>query len=72
MRRLADPVGNDTPIVSGESAGVGTGLVERIMTDEKLSGVRDALGLDQNSIVLLFSTEGNTDPEGYARVVGKK
>lgn len=72
MRRLAYPVGNDTPIVSGESAGVGTGLVERIMTDEKLSGVRDALGLDQNSIVLLFSTEGNTDPDGYARVVGKK
>ena len=29
----------------------------------------DALELDRHSRVLMFSTEGNTDPEKYRRVV---
>ena len=31
--------------------------------------LRDALELDRHSRVLMFSTEGNTDPEKYRRVV---
>lgn len=69
MNLYAHPVGSDTPIVSGESAAVGLGLVNRIMGRESLTEVRKALGLDENSVILLFSTEGMTDPENYRRVV---
>ena len=31
--------------------------------------LREHLGLDKNSKVLLFSTEGNTDPERYESIV---
>lgn len=72
MRLYANPTGDDRPIVSGESAAVGLGLVNRIMSRPELEEVRRALALDKNSVVLLVSTEGNTDPEGYARVVEGK
>ena len=39
------------------------------MRDRKLGALRDALGLNENSTVLLFSTEGDTDPEKYRSVV---
>ena len=71
MRMLAKPQGGDTAIVSGESGAIGTGLVSAIMEEESLKDLRDALGLNENSVVLLFSTEGATDPENYAKVVGK-
>ena len=71
MRMLAKPQGGDTAIVSGESGAIGTGLVSAIMEEESLKDLRDALGLDENSVVLLFSTGGATDPENYAKVVGK-
>lgn len=31
--------------------------------------MKQALGLDENSVVLLFNTEGATDPADYLRVV---
>ena len=33
---------------------------------------REALGLSPNSRVLLFGTEGATDPDVYARLVGER
>ena len=71
MRMLARPQGGDPAIVSGESGAIGTGLVSAIMEEESCRDLRDALGLNKNSVVLLFSTEGATDPENYARVVGE-
>ena len=35
------------------------------------SDVRLRLGLDGSSRVLLFSTEGDTDPALYAKIVGR-
>lgn len=69
MRMLAAPCKGDTAVVSGESGAVGMGLVATMMTDERYSGLRNALGLDETSHVLLFSTEGDTDPDHYRRVV---
>ena len=70
MRRYDAPVGGDPAVVSGESAAVGLGLVERFMTDPALAEQKKALGLDKNSVILLTSTEGATDPADYERVVG--
>jgi len=72
MRLYANPTEGDEAIVSGESAAVGLGLVNRIMSQPELEEIRKALGFDENSRILLISTEGATDPVGYERVVGKK
>lgn len=69
MRRLAAPIQGDPIVKSGESGAVGMGLLCAIMEDEAYVGLREKLGLDRFSQVLLFSTEGDTDPEKYARVV---
>ncbi len=56
-------------VVAGECGGIGTGLVKALMTQEELAEYRDALGLDENSIILLFSTEGDTDPVNYKKII---
>ena len=56
-------------IVSGESGAVPFGVLASIMKDEKYADLKKELKLDVNSKVLLFSTEGNTDPERYENIV---
>ena len=69
MRMLAAPVKGDPSVVSGESGAVGMGLVAAIMREDAYADLRKALGLGEDSEVLLFSTEGDTDPERYAQIV---
>ncbi len=69
MRILARPAGGDAAIVSGESGAIGAGLLSRIMGEPGLRQLRDALGFSGESSVLLISTEGDTDPEGYRRIL---
>lgn len=67
MNRLARPAGQDPAIVSGESGGVGLAGVIRAAADP---AVRQQLGLDAASRVLVINTEGATDPERYAELTG--
>ena len=69
MQLLGQPLGDDTPVVSGESGAVPAGVVEGIMTEERLSAFREALGMDETSCVLVISTEGDTDRENYQKVM---
>lgn len=69
MRMLAAPLKGDPPVTSGESGAVGMGTVAAIMEDGACSELRQALELDGSSRVLLFSTEGDTDPERYRAIV---
>ena len=39
------------------------------MTMDEYKDLRKAIGLDSSSRVLLFSTEGDTDPERYKNIV---
>ncbi|KNZ41297.1 diaminopropionate ammonia-lyase [Acetobacterium bakii] len=71
MQTLGKPLGTDTKIISGESGAVGLGLLMALCEDENLAALKQELQLDQFSTVLLFSTEGDTDPEGYAAIVEK-
>ena len=55
------------PFEGGESGVAGLlGLAEAAGDPE----LRDAIGLDERSRVLVFNTEGATDPELYERIVG--
>jgi diaminopropionate ammonia-lyase len=69
MRVLASPLAGDTGVKSGESGAVGLGLVRSIMTEDAYAGLREQLGLGANSQVLCFSTEGDTDPDMYQKIV---
>lgn len=66
MRRLAYPAGQDIAIVSGESGGAGLAGLSVIMRDEKACA---ALGLNKESRVLLFNTEGATAPALYHEIM---
>jgi diaminopropionate ammonia-lyase len=59
--------GHDAPIVSGESAAGGMAVLLATRNDPAL---RQNLGLDQTSRVLLFGGEGATDPHLYEQHTG--
>lgn len=67
MRLLASGR-HDPPLVAGESATAGLAGCLLAMADPALKA---ALGLDADSRVLVFSTEGATDPGLYAELVGR-
>ena len=69
MRMLAAPIKGDQPVTSGESGAAPFGTLACIMTMDEYKPLRDHLGLDGNSKVLLFSTEGDTDPQRYESIV---
>ena len=69
MRLLGNPLAEDPRIISGESGAVTAGLLAALLTADSLRDARAALRLGRNSRVLLFSTEGATDPENYRRIV---
>ena len=71
MRMLAAPVKGDAPITSGESGAAPFGALAAMMTMDEYKDLRNDIGLDENSKVLLFSTEGDTDPDRYKNIVWK-
>ena len=71
MRMLAAPIKGDAPVTSGESGAAPFGALAAMMTMEEYRDLKHEIGLDENSRVLLFSTEGDTDPERYKNIVWK-
>lgn len=69
MRLLAAPLKGDPQVISGESGATPMGLLYYIMTDPSLADLKAELELDETSQVLLFSTEGDTDPDRYKDIV---
>jgi len=66
MRLLARPLGDDPVVEAGESAVAGLAAVIAARQDADLS---QALGLNENSRVLLIGSEGVTDPDIYAAIM---
>jgi diaminopropionate ammonia-lyase len=69
MNRLARPGGDDPAIVAGESGGAGLAGLIRAAADPE---IRTALHLDEASRVFVINTEGATDPQLYAELVGMR
>lgn len=69
MRLLAAPIKGDPTVTSGESGAVTLGILFEIMKNNALKDLKEELKLNENSKVLLFSTEGNTDPDFYRDIV---
>lgn len=68
MRLLADAPFGDRPVVSGESGVAGLAGFLCVWNDAE---TREKLGLGPESRILLFGTEGATDPEIYRAMVGR-
>lgn len=69
MRVLGNPLPGDERVISGESGAATLGFVAEVMRNESLDWLREQLKLDENSRILCFSTEGDTDRENYRRIV---
>ncbi len=65
MKRLAK-----TGVVSGESGAAGLAGLAALCTDPALAAARRESALAPDARVLLVSTEGDTDPANYRRIVG--
>jgi diaminopropionate ammonia-lyase len=68
MKRLAFPESGDPAIVAGESGGTGLAGLVACLNDE---AARAALNLGPSAHVLVFNSEGATDPGLYQKLVGK-
>lgn len=69
MRLLGAPEPGDPRVISGESGAVTTGLLNLLLRKEDCQELAKQVGLGKDSVVLLFSTEGDTDPVHYRQVI---
>ncbi|MGL1957543.1 MAG: diaminopropionate ammonia-lyase [Colwellia sp.] len=69
MRVLANPIANDPRVISGESGAIGLGLLAALYYSEDSAVLMKKLELDADSVVLVISTEGDTDATHYRDVV---
>jgi diaminopropionate ammonia-lyase len=68
MRLLAGGVNDDTAVVAGESAVAGLAALLAASEDSALA---DALGINQDSRVLIIGSEGASDAAVYEQIVGR-
>ncbi len=69
VRILGSPLKGDPQIISGESGAVGMGLLSLIVEKQELKNMKELLKIDEQSKILLISTEGDTDPFAYRKIV---
>lgn len=69
MRVLSSPLKDDLRIIAGESGAAGFGCMYEIMTDKGLEDLKIALGINAESVILCFNSEGDTDKASYRRIV---
>ncbi len=66
MRKLAHGIGGDVAVVAGESAVCGLAAAIRLRANPQAAA---AFGLDDASRILIFGSEGATDPVLYNEIV---
>lgn len=71
MRTLGLPLGNDQVIVSGESGAATMGFVTEILSNPEHKELKEAFQLNEDSIIICISTEGDTDKENYKRILNQ-
>lgn len=70
MRILATPLAGDPMIISGESGAAPLGTAFALATDDVIpDDLAKALDLNENSLIFMINTEGNTDPIEFRRII---
>ncbi len=68
MKQYYFPEKNDQQIISGESGAAGLAALLALKEDNNLNGAKEYLNLNENSKILLFNTEGDTDPGSFTQI----
>ena len=71
MQTLYYPETGDEQIVSGESGAAGLAGLIALLKEDELRTAREAIGLSDESRVLIFNTEGDTDRENFKKIINK-
>jgi diaminopropionate ammonia-lyase len=72
MQILGHPLPGDERIISGESGAVTAGLIHCVRKVPAFQEIAHALGINQGSRILLISTEGDTDPGAYRKILSAR
>ena len=67
MKKYYFPAVGDPSIEAGESGAAGLAAVLALLRDPELKPVQKYLSINKNTQVLLFNTEGITDPEFFRK-----
>jgi diaminopropionate ammonia-lyase len=71
MRILGNPLKGDPKVISGESGAVGIGILNLILQKDDFKGIAEKLNINSKSNILVISTEGDTDPDNYRKVLSE-
>lgn len=69
IRILANPLKGDNAIEAGESGALGVGLLDLLVNNPAFGKLKEDLEIGSDSKLLLFNTEGATDPENYREIL---
>ena len=72
MQNLYFPFKNDTQIFAGESGAAGLAGLLALSSDPSLKKVKEEIGLNEKSRVLVFNTEGVTDPDTFEELISRE
>jgi diaminopropionate ammonia-lyase len=72
MQDLYFPFKNDHQVFSGESGAAGLGGLIALSCNPGLREIKKQVGLDSQSRVLVFNTEGVTDPDSFEETLSKE
>ena len=72
MQNLYFPFKNDTQIFAGESGAAGLAGLLALSSDPSLKKVKEKIGLNEKSRVLVFNTEGVTDPDSFEELISRE
>jgi len=66
MRLWGNPLGDDPKITAGESGAIGGGVIGLL---DKYHNLKTDMGINKDSVLLFFNTEGDTVPKNYLDIV---
>jgi diaminopropionate ammonia-lyase len=69
IRILANPIAGDRAVEAGESGSVGIGVLDLIANHKAFKNLKETLKIGPESKILIFNTEGATDPVNYRNIL---
>jgi diaminopropionate ammonia-lyase len=69
MKQFYFPENNDVQIISGESGAAGLAGLLALLFEPDFKNVKARIGLNKDSGVLIFNTEGDTDPVNFSKII---
>ncbi len=69
VRVLSSPIGNDRRILAGESGAAPIATVFELLNNNEYRHIRERMGINKDSVILCFLTEGITDNQSFKEIV---